>query len=174
MIDPVQQPTEYQALLLAQVGDRDPADVYGGLPVRVRAVVAGAGDRLRVRPAEGEWSAVEVIGHIVDAELMVAGRLRWILAQDEPALLGYDQDQWVAGQRHADADPEVLLAVMDALNPLNLGLWEGTSPEQRARVGIHAERGPESFDLTFRMLAGHGLLHLEQMEHTLAAVSGSS
>jgi len=32
---------------------------------------------------------------------------------------------------------------------------------------MHAERGPESYDLMFRMLAGHDRFHLNQMRETL-------
>jgi hypothetical protein len=38
-------------------------------------------------------------------------------------------------------------------------------------VGIHAERGRESFDLLFRMLAGHDRFHLAQARRALDAVS---
>jgi hypothetical protein len=37
-------------------------------------------------------------------------------------------------------------------------------------VGIHAERGPESYDLTFRMLAGHDRFHLEQARRAISAL----
>jgi hypothetical protein len=51
-----------------------------------------------------------------------------------------------------------------------------TSPdpvdEPRARIGIHPERGPESFALTFMLLAGHDRFHLAQAERALAAVAG--
>jgi hypothetical protein len=35
---------------------------------------------------------------------------------------------------------------------------------------MHSERGPESVDLMFRMLAGHDRFHLNQMRTTLATV----
>ncbi len=35
---------------------------------------------------------------------------------------------------------------------------------------MHAERGPESFDLCFRMLAGHDRFHLAQAKRALEAV----
>jgi hypothetical protein len=41
-------------------------------------------------------------------------------------------------------------------------------------VGIHSERGPESYELSFRLLAGHDLFHLGQMRRTLSQVAGSS
>ena len=39
---------------------------------------------------------------------------------------------------------------------------------------MHAERGPESFDLTFRMLAGHDRLHLGQARGALEQVRAGS
>lgn len=165
--DPVREARAYQASLLAALGDDDPAEVQRATPATLRGLIAEAGDRLRVRPEPGEWSVLECVGHIVDAELVCSGRYRWILAHDEPELLGYDQDRWVAGLRHGDDDPAELLALFDALRASNLALWERTAPEQRARVGHHRERGPESLDLTFRLLAGHDRVHVAQARAVL-------
>jgi len=56
------------------------------------------------------------------------------------------------------------------LRAANLRLWASSRPEDRARIGIHRERGPESYDLTFRLLAGHDRVHLDQAERALATV----
>jgi hypothetical protein len=87
---------------------------------------------------------------------------RWILAEDEPDLLPYDQDLW-ANRFHSTEEPlDALLPVFDALRAANLRLWADTSPADRARVGQHLERGPESYELTFRLLAGHDRVHIAQ------------
>lgn len=104
---------------------------------------------------------------MADAELVVSGRYRWALSHDRPPLLGYDQDRWVERLRHNEDDPEELLELFKTLRKANLALWKKSSPAERERVAIHAERGPESFDLMFRMLAGHDRFHLNQMQATL-------
>ena len=43
---------------------------------------------------------LQCIAHISDAELVIAGRYRWILAHDEPDILPYDQDLWVDRFHH--------------------------------------------------------------------------
>ena len=169
-IDPVRQPDQYQRLLLSYVGDRDPAEIQAELGDALEALVAEAGPHLRVRPAEGEWSVLELVGHILDAEVVYAGRYRWTLAQDRPPLVAYDQDQWVERLDHNEGDPAEMLALFRALRRSHLELWARSTPEQRERVALHEERGPESFDLSFRIIAGHGLLHLDQMRATLDAV----
>lgn len=172
-VDPVSNPSEYQDLIAGLVGDRDPADVQSELIEEVRSAVREAGPHLRTRPAPHEWSVVELLGHLVDAEVVCAARYRWILAHDEPQLIGYDQDRWVERMNHQEADPEDLLSVLAALRRSNLNLWFRSSKGERARVGIHAERGSESFDLVFRLIAGHGLYHLAQMRRTLRHVTSN-
>jgi hypothetical protein len=169
-IDPVREAAEYQAHLLGLLGDRDAAEVQRQLGPRLASLVRGAGQDLRTRPEPGEWSVVECLGHMVDAEIVYAGRYRWILAHERPPLIGYDQDLWVERLGHQDADPEELLGFFDVLREANLALWERTTERERERVGMHAERGPESFDLSFRLIAGHGLFHLAQIDRTLERV----
>jgi hypothetical protein len=169
--DPISEPQAYQEHLLSLLGDDDPAQVQAGAADLWRAMVADAGDRRHVRPAAREWSVVECLGHAVDAEVVTSARYRWILAHDQPPLIGYDQDLWADKLHAGDDDPEELLAVFEPLRNANVALWTRSEDEDRARVGIHAERGPESFDLLFRMLAGHDRFHLAQARRALDAVS---
>jgi hypothetical protein len=170
--DPVADPDAYRTEILGWLGDDDPAVVQAGTTARLRAIVEAAGDRLRDRPAQTEWSVVECVGHLVDSEIVTTGRVRWIAAEDEPAIIGYDQDRWVDGLRHRDDDPEELIALFDALRAANLRLWATLPTVARERVGIHNERGRESYELTWRLVAGHDRFHLAQAERALAALRG--
>ena len=173
-VDPVAEAEGYRRMLLGVLGDRDPAQTQADLADQLEEVVKEAGPRLRTRPIPGEWSVMELLAHILDAEIVLAGRYRWILAQDEPPLIGYDQDLWVERLHRSGEDPKEMLAMLRILKRSHIALWTRTSPSDRARVGIHSERGPESFDLSFRLMSGHGLFHLGQMRRTLAQVAGSA
>ena len=170
--DPVREVEAYRQSLLAALGGDDPAEAQAQAPSALRALVREAGPRLRTRPEPGEWSALECLGHITDGELVVAGRYRWILAHDEPEIIGYDQVLWVDRLRHQDDDVDHLLDLFEALRAANLELWSRISPEDRARVGLHRERGPESIELTFRLAAGHDRIHLAQARRALDAARG--
>jgi hypothetical protein len=169
-IDPVATPAAYQAEILSWLGDDDPAVVQAATEARLRALVAAAGDQLRIRPEPSEWSVLECLGHLVDSEIVTSARVRWILAEDQPDIVGYDQDRWVDGLRHGDDAPDDLLELFAALRGANLRLWASRGPGDRARVGIHRERGPESYELTYRLQAGHDRFHIAQAERALAAV----
>jgi hypothetical protein len=161
-VDPIATPEAYRQSLLGALGDDDPADAQATTVAALRATVETAGERMTVRPEPGEWSALEVIGHMVDSELTTSARVRWIVAEDRPDIVGYDQDLWVARLRHGEDSPEALVALFEALRNANLELWARSSIEDRARVGVHRERGPESYDLIFRLAAGHDRVHLAQ------------
>jgi DinB superfamily len=171
-VDPVTSPEAYRASLLAALGDDDPAVAQAETPAAIGALITQAGDRLRVRPAPGEWSALECIGHIADSEVVVSARVRWILAEDEPELVGYDQALWVARLEHNEDDPARLVATFEAMRAANLDLWARRSPVDRQRVGRHRERGAESYDLTFRLSAGHDRVHLAQARRALDGMPG--
>jgi hypothetical protein len=170
--DPVSEPAAYQDHLLSLLGDDDPAEVQAGAADAWRSLVADAADRGRVRPAPTEWSVIECLGHALDAEVVSTARYRWVLAHHEPPLVGYDQDLWVdALHARRDEDPDELLGLFEPLRAANLALWARSPEEDRARVGIHAERGRESFDLLFRMIAGHDRFHQAQARRALDAAS---
>ena len=171
--DPVTDSKAYQDHLLGWLGEDDPAAVQAATPATLRQLAAEAGPHLTLRPEATEWSALECMSHIVDAEIVMSGRYRWVLAHDEPPLIGYDQDLWV-DRLHADeTDTEGLLELFDALRLANVTLWQRTPSELKQRVGIHAERGAESYDLAFRMIAGHDRFHIAQARRALEALAGS-
>jgi hypothetical protein len=160
----------YQQMVLGRLGDDDPALVQARTPDLLRQLVADAGKDLRARPAPGEFSVAEVVGHMVDAEIVVSLRYRLILAADNPPLQGYEQDDWVRVSGNGDVDPDELVAAFGALRKVNLALWRRTPASERGRAGEHSERGPESYEFTFRLAAGHDLIHLDQGRETLATL----
>lgn len=170
-VDPVDDPEAYRRQLLSLLGNDDPAEVQTRTPAILARLAIDAGPDIRSKPGAGEWSVLACLAHVVDAEMVMAARYRWILAEQRPALIGYDQDLW-AERVHRDDDASSLLDIFSALRAANLRLWRSTGSSERNRVGMHAERGEESLDLSFRMLAGHDRLHVMQAEASLRVVRG--
>lgn len=166
--DPILDPQAYQRHLLDLLGDDDPSAVQAETPGVFQALVAEAGDDLYTRPEGGEWSVFGCLAHVTDAELVMGTRYRFILAHDEPPLIGYDQDLWVDALHRDGEGAEPLLALFAPLRAANLALWATTTDVDRARAGLHAERGPETLDLSFRMIAGHDRFHVAQAREALA------
>jgi hypothetical protein len=164
----------YTAAILGTLGDRDPFEVLRATPAAVRQAVAGVPREVAATPERpGKWSMLQVAQHLADAELVGAFRYRMILAHDRPVLQGYDQDRWAERLRYADSDLAVALEQFGVLRAANLRLLERASPAERARVGVHSERGEESITHLLRMYAGHDLVHLRQLARIQRAVAPS-
>jgi len=158
--------------ILSWLGEDDTATVQAATVGRMRELVAAAGALLRDRPEPTEWSVIECVGHLVDSEIVSSARIRWILSEDEPELVGYDQALWVDALRHRDDDPDQLIELFETLRGANLRLLAATPIADHERFGRHRERGPESYGLIIRLAAGHDRFHIAQAERTLAAVRG--
>jgi hypothetical protein len=160
----------YIAAVLELLGEQDPLVVLRRTPGELRQAVAErTADDLRRPERPGKWSALEVIQHLADSDLVWAYRLRLVLAEDRPRLTGYDQDQWATGLRYQDVDPDDALGQFAALRQLNLKVIEGLNSTALARDGVHSDRGEERLELMIRLYAGHDLVHLRQLARILEA-----
>lgn len=167
----VSDPKSYQKKLLDLLGSRDPFDVLSSTPdVVARFVRENSAAKMRTRPFSGKWTPNEIIGHFVDTEIVYGFRVRLIFCEDNPTILGMDQDKWVAAQRHNDREPSELLEMFRTLRKYNLGIWRLMKPADYERTGQHNERGKESLGLMLRMEAGHDLSHIDQITRYLAAI----
>jgi hypothetical protein len=152
------------------LGSRDPLQVLADTPRQLAAILAASpAGRLRARPFAGKWTPNEILGHLADAEWAWGWRIRMVLSHDQPVLTGYDQEAWVAAQGHNDREPREHLDVFTAMRASNVALWRRVAPADMDRLGLHAERGPESLRTMLRLHAGHDLLHLDQIARYLAA-----
>lgn len=164
-------PSAYRKKLRGLLGDRSPLEVLSRTADILETMVkARPAELLRRRPFEGKWSPNEVLGHLIDTELVYGYRLRAILCDDRPAIIGMDQEKWVAVQEHNRRDPFDQVANFRFLRNLNLSLWRTITPEQMKRVGLHNERGEESLGLMLEMEAGHDLSHIDQIQRYIAAL----
>lgn len=167
----VTDPQAYRENLFKLLGDRDPLEVLAQTAGTLADVVrSNPVTALRTRPFADKWTPNEVIGHLVDSEWIYGYRLRLILCEDSPPILGANQNAWVAGLQHNQRDPSELVETFRTLRGLNLAVWKRVSPADLTRTGQHNERGPESLAVMLRMMAGHDLSHLNQITRYVEAV----
>ena len=131
----------------------------------IRAEIAAQPDDvLAWHPAPGEWCAKEVLGHLIESERRgFAGRIRLILAGDEPSLEPWDQGE-VARARHDCQRPAAaLIAELDALRRDSAGLVAGLRPADLERRGRHSKVGRLRVVELLHEWVHHDRNHLRQM-----------
>jgi hypothetical protein len=160
----------YVSALLDLLGQRDPLEVMAELMPWIDARLQGRSDQVLRRPeAVGKWSVIQVLQHLADSDLVAGFRVRMVVAEDRPALQGYDQDRWAREFHYEEASLSAALDQLRALRAANLRLWSRLSPAQLERIGLHSERGPESAGHILRLMAAHDLVHRRQIDRILAS-----
>ena len=107
-----------------------------------RALFLNDDHAIRHRPAAGEWSALEVVGHIIDKMQIWTSRVERILVEERPALPAYDQDALVRKHDYQHADPEVLFEQLMQECERFASLIERVPVFALGREGVHEEFGP--------------------------------
>jgi hypothetical protein len=93
--DPVSEFERYRNELLAELNGDDPLMVLRSSLDEMERLLSGATvEQLEQRPAAGEWSPSEVLNHLADSDLVFSVRVRMMVTQDRPLLVGYDQEAW--------------------------------------------------------------------------------
>ncbi|HLG94416.1 MAG TPA: DinB family protein, partial [candidate division Zixibacteria bacterium] len=52
------------------------------------------GPKMDFKPAPEKWSARQVLHHLTNSEMVLAYRLRTVLADQNPKMPGFDQNLW--------------------------------------------------------------------------------
>ena len=131
-------------------------------------------EALQWRPAPGKWSAHEVIVHCADSETNAALRLRYLLAEREPLIVGYDQDAWARLFDYHAQPLEESLAVTAAARGRTLPLLRRMSEADWAKEGRHTESGRYTAEDWLRIYAAHLAGHARQIGRNIEEWTKSS
>lgn len=166
---------EYTERLLSYADGKDPLRLQQSAPAKLAALLKGkTGKQLTRRPAPDKWSIAEILAHLADAELAISWRLRQVLTNNAIPIQAYDQDLWARTFNYARRDPRQSLANFRALREANVALLKSVPRKLWENYGVHAERGNESVNHVVKMVAGHDLNHLQQVQKILQGSNGKA
>ena len=140
-------------------------------PDRLRRAVDGLSDDALTRPEkEGKWSIAQVIAHLAQFEMIVAHRIRAILASDTPSLIAFDQERWIRDVYRGEPVSE-LIDQLAFIRGMNLKFLERLSEDQWNRAGIHPQYGHNTIRELIARFERHQEKHLGQIERIKNSVS---
>ena len=131
--------------------------------------LAGADDAsLDKRPGPGTWSAREIVHHLADSEMTSAIRLRRLLAEDNPTIVGYDQEAF-ARTLHYDRPIAASLEAFRWARESSAEILDRLSEGDWRRAGTHSESGPYSVTRWLEIYADHARGHAGQIRRARAS-----
>jgi uncharacterized damage-inducible protein DinB len=145
-------------------------DVYRSAPVTLRALAARTEQTLATsQPAAGEWSIIEIVTHMADAEEMVVKRIERMLTEDNPDLPAYDPAQLAEESGYHSRDMAAELERFEAVRGRLVSRLEALDDAGWRRTGQHEEVGGITVeDMTVHM-AAHDAIHFAQIARIILA-----
>jgi len=158
-------PQQYTERMLNHSRGKEPLRLQQATPRKLAALTRGLSKKqLTRRPGPGKWSIAEILAHLADAELVVGYRLRLMLASNGTPIQAFDQDAWAETFSYNRRDSKTSLETFRILRQNNLRLLTSVPRRLWGNYGQHSERGKETVAHAMRMMAGHDLNHLQQLE----------
>jgi uncharacterized damage-inducible protein DinB len=133
------------------------AEEYLAGPQTVRQAVAGLNrEQLVARPVAGKWSTLEVVCHLADFEPILADRMKRVIAEERPSLIGANENSFAAKLAYSSRDLNEELGIIDNTRRQMSRILKTLAPEALTRIGVHNERGP----LTLETLLTTAIRHI--------------
>ncbi len=122
------------------------------------------GSRIDFKPAPEKWSARQILHHLTDSEMVLAYRLRVVLADQNPKMPGFDQNLWSSTLAPEREELALMKSSFEANRNLTIRLLKKIPAELWEKKGVHEEAGEmRTYDLVVRNTK-HCLSHLQQLE----------
>jgi DinB family protein len=146
--------TEMRKKMIAQYAD--------GYRVVAEALAGASDEELDARPAPGKWSAREIVHHLADSEMTSAVRLRLLLATDNPAIVGFDQEEF-ARRLYYDRPTEASIDAFKSARRTTAEILERMTDAEWTREGTHSEHGRYTIERWLEIYSTHAHKHAEQI-----------
>jgi hypothetical protein len=149
-------------------------EAYLSGPRQLRQALAGmTREQLLARPVPGKWSTLEVVCHLADFDPILADRMKRIIAEDRPTLLGADEKHFAAALAYHDRDLEEELSLLEHTRSQMARILRALPAEVLTRVGVHNERGELSLERMLTIATNHIPHHVTFIQEKRKALGQS-
>src|SRR5438128_1888651 len=131
-------------------------DSYLAGPQTLRQAVAGMSrEQLLARPVPGKWSTLEVVCHLADFDPILADRMKRVIAEEKPTLIGADENRFAAALGYHDRDLEEELAIIEKTRQQLARILRKLPAQALSRTGMHNERGERTLEQLLTTTISH-------------------
>ena len=110
---------------------------------QLRQAVAGMSrEQVLARPIAGKWSTLEVVAHLTDFDPIMADRMKRVIAEDNPTLVGADENRFLEALAYHDRDLEQELSIVDQTRGQMARILQRLPSDALRRTGNHTAAPP--------------------------------
>ena len=131
-------------------------DAYLAGAQTLRQAVAGMSrEQVVARPVAGKWSTLEVVCHLADFDPILADRMKRVIAEERPQLVGADEQRFAAALAYDNRDLDEELTIIERTRSQMARILRTLPAEALRRVGVHNERGPRTLEELLTTATNH-------------------
>lgn len=110
---------------------------------------------------DGGWTLKQVVHHLADSHMNALSRLKFTLTEDNPTVMGYDEQKWAETAEYKLLPVNVSVTMLHTIHAKLYALYSSVKEEDWKRPYIHSQ-SKKQFDLwyLFGMYAWHGKHHV--------------
>jgi hypothetical protein len=121
-------------------------------------------------PKLGKWTIQQAVVHLMDSDLIGVDRMKRIIAEDNPTIIGYDENKFVQRLFYHEQSANDAVTIL-SLNRKNFAEVLRRLPHEAfARTGTHNERGKVVLASEIEHYAAHLERHLRFIHAKRAAM----
>ena len=120
---------------------------------------------LSVPTKPGGWNGIQQIHHLADAQAMAFYRIKLMISETNPTIVGYNQDTWMTLGDSTKKNVDTALDLISGVYKRWADLMEGITDEDWDRQGNHTEAGEVVVSNMFEYYLEHGKSHLDSLEN---------
>jgi hypothetical protein len=128
----------------------------------IRSAIKGlTSEELHAYPVPGTWSIQQIVVHLLDSDLIATHRMKRIIAEDNPLLIGYDETKFAKALFYEKEPLEEVLSLFHLNRAQMVRIFKQLPEAALTRHGTHNERGTVRLGQLIDDYAGHVDHHLK-------------
>lgn len=132
-----------------------------GAGVLAQSIRGLTNDELNAFPVPGTWSIQQIVLHLMDSDLIASDRMKRVAAEDNPKLIGYDENAFAKNLYYEKMDATSACEIFRLNRLVTASLLRLLPDSSFARTGLHSERGPITLANLVETYVGHLDHHLK-------------
>jgi uncharacterized damage-inducible protein DinB len=109
----------------------------------------------------GRWSIQQVVLHVADCDAVFADRMKRVISEDNPSLLGFDENRWEAALHYEDQSAADATKLFELTRKQMTKVLRKLPDSAFARSGTHSEAGKQTLTDLVQKAVTHFEHHLK-------------
>ncbi len=120
---------------------------------------------LRAYPVPKTWSIAEITLHLMDSDLVLSDRMKRVIAEDNPTLIGFDESAFARNLFYNRLDPHAAADIFNRNRLFMSSILEHLPENAYQRVGTHNQRGKITLGAMLQTCIDHLEHHIKFILH---------